>query len=116
MLNTFNVGDKFEMLMTVCSFLSPESFYFNICLEHQQINPKILSSTSLQPLKIFFLPKSTNSTPVFLFTFPPQKHTKVGCVFPMVIVSMLSNAEFGPNDHWDDVPHFMLDWSFSHLI
>ena len=30
--------------------------------------------------------------------------SKVGCVFPMVIVSILSQAEFGPNDHRVDAP------------
>ena len=33
--------------------------------------------------------------------------TKVGCVFPMVVVSLLLHAEFGPNDHRKDAPHFM---------
>ena len=32
---------------------------------------------------------------------------KVGC-FPMVVVSILPHAEFGPNDHWEDAPHFIL--------
>ena len=32
---------------------------------------------------------------------------KVGCVFPMVIVSILPHAEFGPNDHRENPPHFI---------
>ena len=32
---------------------------------------------------------------------------KVGCVFPMVVVSMLPHADFGPNDHRDDALHFI---------
>ena len=32
--------------------------------------------------------------------------TKVGRVFPLVVVSLLSNAEFRPNDHREDAPHF----------
>ena len=32
--------------------------------------------------------------------------SKVGYVFSMVIVSMLPRAEFGPNDHQEDAPHF----------
>ena len=32
--------------------------------------------------------------------------TKVECVFPMVAVTILPHAEFGPNDHREDVPHF----------
>ena len=31
---------------------------------------------------------------------------KVGCVFPMVVVSILPHAEFGQNDHREDAPHF----------
>ena len=31
----------------------------------------------------------------------------VGCVFPMVVVSILPHAEFGPNEHRVDAPHFM---------
>jgi len=32
---------------------------------------------------------------------------KVGSVFPMVVVSILLHAEFGPNDHSEDAPHFI---------
>ena len=35
--------------------------------------------------------------------------SKVGCVFPMVVVSILPHAEFGPNDHREDAPHFTND-------
>ena len=31
---------------------------------------------------------------------------KVERVFPMVVVSILPHAEFGPNDHREDAPHF----------
>ena len=31
---------------------------------------------------------------------------KVVCVFPMVVTSMLLHAEFGPNGHREDAPHF----------
>ena len=34
--------------------------------------------------------------------------SKVGCVFPMVVVSILPHAEFGPNDHREDASHFIL--------
>ena len=30
----------------------------------------------------------------------------VGCVFPIVVVSILPHAEFGPNYHRVDAPHF----------
>ena len=32
--------------------------------------------------------------------------SKVGCVFAMVVVSILPYAEFGRNDHREDAPHF----------
>ena len=32
--------------------------------------------------------------------------SKVGCVFPMVVVSMMPRADFGPSDHRDDALHF----------
>ena len=34
-------------------------------------------------------------------------YSKVGRVFPIVVVYMLPLAGLGPNDHWQDVPHFM---------
>ena len=30
------------------------------------------------------------------------------CVFPIVVGSILLHAEFGPNDHQDDAPRFVL--------
>ena len=36
------------------------------------------------------------------------KIIKVGRVFTMVVVSILSHAEFGQNDHWEDAPYFIL--------
>jgi len=35
--------------------------------------------------------------------------SKVGCLFPMVIVSILRLPEFGPNDNREDGPHFTID-------
>ena len=35
---------------------------------------------------------------------------KVGCVVVMVVVSILPHAEFGPNDHRQDAPHFKKQW------
>ena len=32
---------------------------------------------------------------------------KVGCVLTMVTVALLLHAEFGPNDHRKDAPHFI---------
>ena len=36
-----------------------------------------------------------------------RERGKVECVFPMVVVSILPHAEFGPNDHWEDTSHFI---------
>ena len=33
---------------------------------------------------------------------------KVGCVFLMVVFSILQHTEFGPNDHREDAAHFNL--------
>ena len=41
-----------------------------------------------------------------LRTLKRQFQTKVGCVVPMVIVSILLHAEFGPNDHREHASHF----------
>ena len=38
---------------------------------------------------------------------------KVVCVFPMIFVFILPNAEFGPNDHRDDSLHFIILLSIS---
>ena len=35
----------------------------------------------------------------------PKTISKVGRVFPMVVVSLLPHEEFGPNDHRKDAPH-----------
>ena len=44
--------------------------------------------------------KSNDSEGLFLI--------KVGYVFPMVVVSILSHVEFGPNDHREDAPLFTI--------
>ena len=48
-------------------------------------------------------------------TFFIDEIGKVGCVFPMVVVSILPNAEIGPNDHGEDAPHFIFSEIFSLL-
>ena len=37
------------------------------------------------------------------------QNRKVGCVFPMVVISILPPAELGPNDNREDTPHFTAD-------
>ena len=43
---------------------------------------------------------------VRLWEFYHSQNFKVGCVFAMAVVSILSLAEFGRNDHREDAPHF----------
>ena len=40
---------------------------------------------------------------------------KVECVFPMVVVSVLPHAEFGPYDHREDAPHSNKCYHFDFL-
>ena len=39
--------------------------------------------------------------------YQARVQNKVGCVFPMVVVSIPPHAEFGPNDHQEDAHHFI---------
>ena len=41
-----------------------------------------------------------------IFTVLIRKNKEL-CVFLMVIVSILPHAEFGPNGHEEDAPHFI---------
>ena len=41
------------------------------------------------------------------FNFELILTSKVGCVFPLIIIPILPQAEFGPNDHQEDAPHFI---------
>ena len=36
-----------------------------------------------------------------------MNHVKVGCVFPMVVVSIPPHSAFGPNDYQEDASHFI---------
>ena len=48
--------------------------------------------------------------------------TKVGSVFSVLVVSQLHHADFGPNDHREDAPHFIqchfqsFSWSLKMLM
>ena len=62
--------------------------------EDAEINQRIRFNNILQKLEIGKLAvqvKIDFKTEMF--------HNKVGCVFPMVVVSIQPHAEFGPNDH-----------------
>ena len=48
--------------------------------------------------KLSFLDKNPNLS--------LKTSTKVGCVFPMVVVFILPHVEFGRKDHREDAPHF----------
>ena len=51
-------------------------------------------------------------------SFGIEIHTicKVGCVFLMVVVSILLHAEFGRNDYREDAPHFTMSHSLCGLL
>ena len=40
--------------------------------------------------------------------------SKVGCVFPMVVVSILFHVVFGPNNRRKDASHFIIDQNKTH--
>ena len=76
------------------------------------------SEKSLQvlALKMLVHPKCSFSEDIFrqahfypfiqtLFNKSLRYVLNFGCVFPIVVVSMLPHVKFGPNDHWDDAPH-----------
>ena len=54
--------------------------------------------------KFIFLSSYVSKLP----KFHPRLYFKLGCVFPMVIVSILPHAEFGWNGHQERAPHFIL--------
>ena len=58
-----------------------------------------ISSNSL----LFFLLSEHQS---FLEMRSVLDHYELERFFPMVVVSILPHAEFGPNDHREDAPHF----------
>ena len=43
----------------------------------------------------------------------PKAISKVGFVFPMVIVSILPNEDLGTDDHCQDAPHVIILWLYS---
>ena len=45
---------------------------------------------------------------VFQITVRRTNSSKVGSVFPIVVVSILPHADFGPNNHREDAPYFTL--------
>ena len=46
--------------------------------------------------------------PIEIFYVILYSHHKVGCVFPMITVSILPHGQFGPNNHREDVSHVSL--------
>ena len=51
----------------------------------------------------FEMPYDTARIPTTFMNFT----FKVGCVFPMFVDPILPHAEFGPNGHQEDAPHFI---------
>ena len=65
-------------------------------------NSNIQTDCSIRILLSFVSNSSSFKTQVNLFEHP----SKVGCIFLMDVVSILPHAEFGRNDHREDVSHF----------
>ena len=80
-------------------------------IESEWINESLHGSIiSLNPLS-YFCPFPHFSRHAFSSVASAELSnlSKVECVFPMVIVSIWTQAEFGRNKHAEDVPNFI--WS-----
>ena len=77
-------------------------YYCNLIKSSNKINFNLISGHKTQTSEIGqkMRPKSKSLRLVFNLT-------KVGCVSPMVVVSIVPHAEFGPNDHMEDAPYFI---------
>ena len=71
---------------------------------HHQNNPKVVISCLRWCHEIILLKQ--HSKRIEKYRVPTLEFTKVGCIFLMVVVSILPDTVFGPNDHREDVPHF----------
>ena len=65
----------------------------------RRINATVVFHASLPLFYGFYLDEHLRSGSEYL-------KTKVGCVFPMGVVSILPHAELGPNVNREDEPHF----------
>ena len=68
-----------------------ETFFFQL----ENMQPVRKMEHRVVKLKVFLVNKLLPS----FFEFVEMLSNKVGCVFPMVVVSMLSHAVFGRNDN-----------------
>ena len=63
------------------------------------------------------LQKSSSKLSIIcLGKLPNPRPSKMECVFPIVVVSILFYAEFGPKDHVEGAPYFTLGNTFSRAI
>ena len=62
---------------------------------HHQNNPKVAISCLRWCHEIILLKR-----------VPTLEFTKVGCIFLMIVVSILPRTEFGSNHHREDAPDF----------
>ena len=70
-----------------------------------------MNSTNLKWTLTTFSSKEIIKPKQFQFKVSNRVRSKVGCVFPMVVVSLLPHAEFRRNDHRQVVPRFT-SWDF----
>ena len=74
--------------------------YDRIFADLQPVNGKVSGSSAKNEMVKSKLPNSVRLFP----NLYPRLLNKVGCVFQMVVVSILPNMEFGRNGHQEGAP------------
>ena len=101
-----SIGKKFESNqckkpnISIWELVCIWNFFFQL----ENIQPVRKMEHRVVKLKVFLVNKLLSS----FFEFVEMLSNKVGCVFPMVVVSILSHAVFGRNDNWEDASHFRI--------
>ena len=96
--------------------------YNSALLNHVSKNGKSCHDESIPIIWVFQLNYNRSNFvlpahPIFLTRDLVTLNYKAGCIFPMVIVSLLHHAKFGRNHHREDAPHCTLSMSHSpHLL
>ena len=68
--------------------------YFGFKRYHAEFYKHLMAKNSYE---FIYTTSAIENSGLFQKVIPKNK---VGCVFPMVVVSILPQAGFGPNDHW----------------
>ena len=79
--------------------------YFGFKRYHAEFYKHLMAKNSYE---FIYTTSAIENSGLFQKVIPKNKVGCVtSCVFPMVVVSMLPQAEFGPNDHRDGALHFI---------